>query len=100
MAFGDAFTLDDMSGMELAQFAVACDIDPRFVAREAARLCKLAKKSAQAVLDDAAYLPEEQSFVQRIVDYVIRQADWLNSVAELASDFPTNTLTPFNPQAD
>lgn len=100
MAFGDAFTLDDLSGMELAQFAVACDIDPRFVAREAARLCKLAKKSAQAVLNGAAYLPDEQAFVQRIVDFVIHQADWLNHVAELASDFPTDTLTPFNPQAE
>ncbi|NYT59652.1 HipA domain-containing protein [Alcaligenaceae bacterium] len=100
MAFGDAFTLDDLSGMELAQFAVACDINPRFVAREATRLCKLARKSAQAVLDGAAYLPEEQLFVQRIVDFVIRQADWLNHVAELASDFPTDALTPFNSQAD
>jgi len=97
MAIGDAFTLDDISGMELAQFAVACDLDQRFVAREAARLCKLAKKSAQAVLDDMAYLPEEQAFVQRIVDFVIRQADWLNSLAELARDFPTDTLAPFNP---
>lgn len=100
MAFGDAFTLDDLSGMELAQFAVACDLDPRFLAREAARLCKLAKKWAQAVLDGATYQPDERQFVQRIVDFVIRQAGWLDHMAELASDFPTDTLTPFNPQAD
>lgn len=30
------------------------------------------------------------------VDYVIRQVDWLNHVAELASDFPTDSLTPLN----
>lgn len=98
MAFGDAFTLDDVSGMELAQFAVACDIDLRFLAREAARLCKLARKSAQAVLQGMAYDPEEHAFVQQIVDFVTRQADWLTNVAELASDFPTDTLIPFNPR--
>src|SRR5690606_7879158 len=83
MAIGDAFTLDDISGMELAQFAVSCDIDQRYLAREAARLCKLAKKSAQSVLDDMAYLPEEHMFVQQIVDLVISQADWLANIAQL-----------------
>ena len=97
MAFGDAFTLDDISGMELAQFAISCGIDQRYLAREAARLCKLAKKSAQSVLDGMAYLPEEHTFVQQIVDFVIFQADWLTNIAQLASDFPSDTLEPFNP---
>lgn len=96
MAFGDAFALDDISGMELAQFAVACGIEPRYLAREAARLCKSAKKSAQAVLDHMAYLPEERRFVQQIADFVVRQADWLTNVAELASDFPVDALAPFD----
>lgn len=96
MAFGDAFTLEEISGMELAQFAVSCDVEQRFLAREAARLCKLAKKSAQATLDANAYSNKERAFVQRIVDFVIRQADWLAHVAELASDFPADALEPFN----
>jgi serine/threonine-protein kinase HipA len=95
MAYGDAFTLNDISGMELAQFAVACDIDQRFLAREATRLCKLASKSAQAVLDDMAYLPKEREFVQQIVGFVNHQADWLTRVAQLASDFPAAALRPF-----
>src|SRR5690606_2245619 len=97
MAFGDAFTLEDISGMELAQFAISCGIDQRYLAREAARLCKLAKKSAQSILDGMAYLPEEHTFVRRIVDFVIFQANWLTNVAQLASDFPSDTLEPFNP---
>jgi serine/threonine-protein kinase HipA len=98
MAYGDAFTLNDLSGMELAQFAVACDIDQHYLAREATRLCKLARKTAQAVLDDMAYPPEERQFVQQIVGFVDRQADWLTRVAELASDFPTDALRPFDPE--
>ncbi|HWL29327.1 MAG TPA: HipA domain-containing protein [Burkholderiaceae bacterium] len=96
MAFGDAFTLDELSGMELAQFAVACDIDQRYLAREAARLCKLAGKVAPAVLDNMAYLPEERRFVAQIVKFVTRQADWLTRVAELASDFPSDALSSFD----
>lgn len=100
MAFGDAFTLDDISGMELAQFAVACDIEPRFLAREAARLCKLARQSAQAVLEGMAYNTDEKAFVQQIVNFVICQADWLTNVAELASDFPVDALMPFDPRLE
>lgn len=100
MAFGDAFTLNELSGMEMAQFAVSCDIELRFLAREATRLCKLAKRSAQTTLDANAYNDEEHAFVQQIADFVMQQADWLANIAELASDFPADTLEPFDPQSE
>lgn len=100
MAFGDAFTLDEVSGMELAQFAVSCDIEPRYLAREALRLCKLARASARAVLEGTAYLPDEERFAQRIADFVLGQADWLTEVSRLAGDFPVDTLRPFEAELD
>jgi serine/threonine-protein kinase HipA len=100
MAVGDAFTLKDISGMELAQFAVSCNIQQSFLVRETIRLCQSAKKLARPVLDSMSYEKEETAFVQGIVDFVIRQADWLINIAQLAGDFPTDSLNPYDPDLD
>jgi serine/threonine-protein kinase HipA len=99
MAFGDAFTMQELSGMEFAQFAVSCGIDQRYLAREAARLCKLARKWAPSVLEaqGQTYLPEERKFVEQVVKFVIGQADLLARIAALASDFPADALRRFDP---
>ena len=96
MAIGDAFTLKEVTGMELAQFAVSCDVEPRFLAREALRLCRSARALVQEVLERGPYLPEERVFAQRVAGFVLGQADWLEGVAVLARDFPVDALLPFD----
>ncbi len=100
MAIGDAFTLHDISALELAQFAASCDIQPAFLAREAFRLSTLAAQQVQPLLDAMPYEPQERLFAQGIAAFVLRQADWLTQTARLATQVSADLLEPFNPLLD
>ncbi len=82
MAWGDAFSLEEVRAFQLADFAQRCGIDRNLLRREATRLAKLALQHApaQALADD--YIDdEERAFAGELRDYVMRQAVRLTRLA-------------------
>jgi serine/threonine-protein kinase HipA len=82
MAWGDAFSLQDVGAFQLADFAQRCGVDRNLLKREATRLAKLAIAHAptQALADD--YIDEaERAFAGQIRDYVVGQAHRLTRLA-------------------
>jgi serine/threonine-protein kinase HipA len=84
MAWGDAFSLNEVGAFQLADFAQRCRVDRNLLKREAARMAKLAIEHApaQALADDYAD-DEERAFAVQVRDFVVGQA---NRLAKLASD--------------
>jgi serine/threonine-protein kinase HipA len=82
MAFGDAFSLEEIGAFQLADFAKRCGVDRRLLKREALRLAKLATAHApkQALASD--YVDEaERALVGTLRDFVIGQAARLTALA-------------------
>lgn len=82
MAWGDAFSLDEVGAFQLADFAQRCGVDRNLLKREAARLAKLAVEHAppQALADD--YIDDgERAFAGQLRDYVVEQATRLTRLA-------------------
>jgi serine/threonine-protein kinase HipA len=81
MAYGDAFSLDEVGAFQLADFAKRCSIERRLLAREAARLSKLAADHAaqQAMAQD--YVGDERAFVERLRDSIVAQGSRLTKLA-------------------
>ncbi len=86
MAWGDAFSLDEVGAFQLADFAQRCGVDRNLLKREAARLAKLAVENApaQALADD--YIDDgERAFAGQLRDFVVEQATRLTRLAGEAS---------------
>ena len=85
MAYGDAFSLDEVGAFQLADFAQRCKLDRRLLSREATRLAKLATEHApaQALVDD--YVGDESAFAQRLRDFIVGQAARLSAIASEAT---------------
>lgn len=86
MAWGDAFSLDEVGAFQLADFAQRCGVDRNLLKREAARLAKLAMEHApvQALVDD--YADEgERAFAGQLRDFVVGQASRLTKLAAEAA---------------
>jgi serine/threonine-protein kinase HipA len=85
MAYGDAFSLDEVGAFQLADFAQRCKLDRRLLSREATRLAKLATEHApaQALVDD--YVGDESAFAQRLRDFIVGQAARLSAIANEAT---------------
>lgn len=86
MAWGDAFSLDDVGAFQLADFAQRCGVDRNLLKREAARLAKLALEHApmQAAADD--YIDDgERAFAVQLSDFVLGQATRLTKIAAEAA---------------
>ena len=81
MAYGDAFSLDEVGAFQLADFAKRCDVDRRLLKREATRLAKLATEHApmQALVDD--YVDDERVFAGQLRDFVVGQGARLTTLA-------------------
>lgn len=82
MAWGDAFSLDEVGAFQLADFAQRCGVDRNLLKREAARLTKLAVEHApmQALADD--YIDDsERAFAGQLSDFVVGQATRLTRLA-------------------
>ncbi len=93
MAWGDAFSLDDVRAFQLADFAQRCGIDRNLLKREATRLAKLATEHAptQALADD--YIDEaERAFAGQLRDYVVGQATRLTKLAGAAAKIKPESL--------
>jgi serine/threonine-protein kinase HipA len=85
MGFGDAFTLDEMGGFQLADFAKRCGIERRLLRREATRLAKLAIDQAPTQALDTAYVGDEPAFARQLRDFVVAQAHRLVMLADQAA---------------
>lgn len=82
MAWGDAFSLDEVGAFQMADFAQRCGVDRSLLKREAARLAKLAMEHApaQALADD--YIDDgERAFAVQLRDFVVGQATRLTKLA-------------------
>ncbi len=82
MAWGDAFSLQEVGAFQLADFARRCGVDRRLLQREATRLAKLATEHApkQALADD--YVDDgERAFAGQLRDYIVGQAAGLTKLA-------------------
>jgi serine/threonine-protein kinase HipA len=84
MAFGDAFTFDEVTPFELASFAKGCGIDRKLMRREAERLASAANSAAADLAGSRDYDDGEREFVMRLAAYVGRQAQRLSSLAREA----------------
>ena len=92
MAYGDAFSLDEVGAFQLADFAQRCGIDRRLLKREAARLAKLATEQAPLQANAADYLEEERGFSWQLRDFVVAQAARLVALASEAARLPDGYL--------
>jgi serine/threonine-protein kinase HipA len=85
MAFGDAFTLKEVSAFALADFAKRCRIDRGVLKREAAKMARqIALHAArQAGADD--YVEEERGFAAQLRDFIMGQGSRLSALAAEAA---------------
>jgi serine/threonine-protein kinase HipA len=86
MAWGDAFSLQEVRAFQLADFAQRCGIDKGLLKREATRLARSAMEHAPAQALAQDYVDgEERAFAGRIGDYVVGQAGRLIKIADEAA---------------
>jgi serine/threonine-protein kinase HipA len=92
MAFGDAFTLDEVTPFALADFAGRCGLDRKLIRREAGRLAGAATTTAAELARLNDYRPEERDFVTGLAAFVGRQAQRLAVLANDAAAIPAEFL--------
>jgi serine/threonine-protein kinase HipA len=92
MAFGDAFTLDEVTPFALADFAGRCGLDRKLIRREAGRLAGAATTTAAELARLNDYRPEERDFVTGLAAFVGRQAQRLGVLANDAAAIPAEFL--------
>ena len=85
MAFGDAFTLKEVSAFALADFAKRCNLDRRLLKREALRMTKLATEHAVIQAEAEIYLDDERAFARQLHNYIVSQAQRLATLAGQAA---------------
>ncbi|MDR7297056.1 serine/threonine-protein kinase HipA [Pelomonas aquatica] len=93
MAWGDAFSLQEVTAFALADFAQRCGVDRQLLKREARRMAKLATEHApqQAQADD--YIDEaERAFAARVGDFIVGQAARLTELADDAAKIKSEFL--------
>lgn len=81
MAYGDAFLLDQVTALELADFAKRIGMRAQLVSREMTRMAEAARRFAPELAKADIYVGEERDLVHRISDFVCKQATLLSSVA-------------------
>jgi serine/threonine-protein kinase HipA len=92
MAFGDAFTLDEITPFALADFAGRCGMDRKLMRREAQRLADAAGTAALELARSTEYQDDERAFVARIAAFIGRQAQRLAVLAREAATIPAGLL--------
>ncbi|MEP7298832.1 MAG: HipA domain-containing protein [Burkholderiales bacterium] len=92
MAYGDAFSLEEVGAFQLSDFAKRCKVDKRLLKREATRLAKLAVEHApfQALVND--YENDEPAFAAELRDFVVGQAARLTALANDAAKIKNEYL--------
>lgn len=93
MAWGDAFTLEDVTAFELAAFAQRCGVDRQLLRREAKRISKLATEHAPLQAQATDYVDDaERAFAGQLRDFVVAQAARLKRLAEDPAKIETEYL--------
>ena len=85
MAFGDAFSLEEVGAFQLADFAKRCGVNRALLKREAARMAKLATAQAPVQAQAVEYLDEERAFADQLRDFIVGQASRLTALASEAA---------------
>ena len=85
MAFGDAFSLDEVGAFQLADFAKRCGVNRALLKREAARMAKLATEKAPLQAQAVDYLDGERAFADQLRDFIVAQAALLTRLASDAA---------------
>ncbi|MCE4538518.1 HipA domain-containing protein [Pelomonas sp. P7] len=86
MAWGDAFTLEEVTAFALADFAQRCGVDRQLLKREARRMAKLAGEHAPQLAQAADYIDEaERAFTRQLRDFIVGQAARLTQLADAAA---------------
>ena len=81
MAYGDAFLLEQVTALELADFAKRIGMRAPLVAREMTRMAEAARRFAPELARADVYVGEERNLVRRVSDFVCAQAIKLSSLA-------------------
>lgn len=92
MAFGDAFTFDDIKAFAFADFAVRCGVDRKLMRREAQRMASAANRTAFELAHSNDYRDDERDFVATLADFIGRQAQRLTDLAREAAEIPAGFL--------
>jgi hypothetical protein len=82
MGISDAFTFDDVSAFQWADFAMQCRINKTFLVREMRRMATLVKKKVQT-LDCATYNEGENEVIGQVRNLVFSQCDKMIQAAAL-----------------
>lgn len=86
MAWGDAFSLEEVTAFELADFAQRCGVDRQLLKREARRMAKLAFEHAPQQAQAADYIDDaERVFAGQLRDFIVGQAARLTQLADDAA---------------
>jgi serine/threonine-protein kinase HipA len=92
MAYGDAFTLQEVKSFALADFAMRCGISRAVLRREASRMEKLVTRHAKELTNSDAYVGEECAFVARLNEFVLAQAALLKTLSVQAGQIKDEFL--------
>lgn len=92
MAYGDAFTYDEVTPFALADFAIRCGIDRKLMRREAQRLARAVTTAAPELANSHAYHDDERAFIMRVAVFVGQQAHRLEALAQEAATIPAEFL--------
>lgn len=83
LAIGDEFELSKVRAYDWAEFAGQCALERRFMAREMSRMATRVRKVLRDLQNEPAYEPEELALIRNISDFVLAQADRIESAAKL-----------------
>lgn len=86
MAWGDAFSLEEVTAFQLADFAQRCGIDRKLIQRESKRMAKLAMEHAPIQAQATDYIDDaERAFAGQLGDFIVKQAERLIQLADDAA---------------
>lgn len=85
MAFGDAFSLEEVGAFQLADFAKRCGVNRALLKREAARMAKLTTEQAPLQAQAVEYLDDERAFADQLRDFIVGQASRSTALASEAA---------------
>ncbi len=92
MAFGDAFTFDEVKPFALADFAKRCGIDRKLMRREAQRLANAVIPTADEQARANDYRDDERAFIAQLAGFVGQQAQRLVTLAREAATISDELL--------
>jgi serine/threonine-protein kinase HipA len=93
MAWGDAFSLPEVTAFALADFAQRCGVDRQLLKREARRMAKLATEHAPLQAQAPDYIDEaERAFAGQLRDFIVGQGARLTQLADDAAKIKSGFL--------